>query len=165
MLSCIAAVGQNNELGKNGKLPWHIKEDLQYFKETTLGKTIIMGRVTFESLPQVLPDRKHIVITQNPNFFVNDRRVEVLHSIEDLKDLENRFVGEEEAFVIGGGQIYSALLPMCKRLYITRIHKNFDADTHFPHINPNKLTLLSQSQKKYNQTEKVFFTFEIWELN
>ena len=162
MLCCIAAIGRNNELGKEGKLPWDIKEDLQYFKNITIGKTIIMGRITFESLPCILPNREHIIITQNTKFSVEDERVRVIHSI---KDLERYLPKEKESFIIGGGQIYTALMPVCSKLYITRIHKSFEADVYFPKIDPEIFSPVSSSRVHYDESEQVGFTFEIYERN
>ena len=162
MLSAIVAIGQNAEIGKNNKLPWSIKEDLKYFKKITTNKTIIMGRATFESLPYILPNRKHMVLTKNQNFFVNDSRVCVVHDIHCIKELAQK--ENEEAFVIGGGQIYTALLQYCSKLYITRIHKSFSADTYFSNIDLSRFFLCS-SQKNYSNEEQAFFSFEIWQIS
>ena len=107
MLSIIVAVANNNVIGKDNKLIWHLPEDLKRFKALTTGHTIIMGRKTFESLGKVLPDRKHIVFTQNPDFKVNDNNVEIVHSLLQIQDL---IEGEEEAFIIGGAMIYNFLM-------------------------------------------------------
>ena len=108
MLSIVVAKAKNNIIGKDNKMIWHLPEDLKHFKELTTGHTIIMGRKTFESLGKVLPDRKHIVFTQNPDFKVNDNNVEIVHSLLQIQDL---IEGEEEAFIIGGAMIYNFLMP------------------------------------------------------
>lgn len=126
-VSMIAAVGKNLELGKNNDLIWHFKEDMKFFKETTMGHTVIMGRKTFESLPKALPGRRNIVISSNAEYKADG--AEVVTSVEDaLKIAEN-----EDAFVIGGGKIYKEFLPYAKNLYLTEIDAECkDADTFFP---------------------------------
>jgi len=132
MLTCIVAIGNNFAIGKDNKLLWHFSKDLKRFKQITTGNTIIMGRKTFESLPGILPGRQHIVITQNKNFVVNDKRVTVLNSKEELlASLED----SKEYFVIGGGEIYKLLVPYCNKIHLTKVHKQYDADIFFPEIN------------------------------
>lgn len=126
-VSMIAAVGKNLELGKNNDLIWHFKEDMKFFKETTMGHPVIMGRKTFESLPKALPGRRNIVISSNAEYKADG--AEVVTSVEDaLKIAEN-----EDTFVIGGGKIYKEFLPYAKNLYLTEIDAECkDADTFFP---------------------------------
>ncbi|MBW9144774.1 dihydrofolate reductase [Clostridium sp. CM027] len=132
MLTCIVAIGENFAIGKNNKLLWHFSKDLKRFKQITSGNTIIMGRKTFESLPGILPQRHHIVITQNKDFVVNDERVTVLNSKEELLEtLED----SKEYFVIGGGEIYKLLLPHCNKIHLTKVHKEYDAEVFFPELN------------------------------
>ena len=116
MLSIIAAKAKNNIIGKDNKLIWNISDDLKRFKKLTEHHTIIMGRKTFESLGRVLPNRKHVVFTHNLDFDV---------------DNEN---ADEECFVIGGGLIYTLLMPYANKMYITEIDKEFEGDTLFPII-------------------------------
>ncbi|WP_294835307.1 dihydrofolate reductase [uncultured Eubacterium sp.] len=131
-ISMIAAVGKNLELGKNNDLIWHFKEDMKFFKETTMGHPVIMGRKTFESLPKALPGRKNIVISANPEYKADG--AEVVASVEEaikLAEAENT-----EAFVIGGGRIYTEFLPYADNLYLTEINAECpDADTYFPEFN------------------------------
>ncbi|WP_297129270.1 dihydrofolate reductase [uncultured Eubacterium sp.] len=131
-ISMIAAVGKNLELGKNNDLIWHFKEDMKFFKETTMGHPVIMGRKTFESLPKALPGRKNIVISANPEYKADG--AEVVSSVEEaikLAEAENT-----EAFVIGGGRIYTEFLPYADNLYLTEINAECpDADTYFPEFN------------------------------
>ena len=132
MLSIIVAKAKNNVIGKENKLLWHLPEDLKKFKELTSGHVIIMGRKTFESLGKVLPDRKHVIFTNNPDFKVNDENVEVVHSMLQIQEyIEN----EEENFVIGGAMIYNLLMPYVKKMYVTEIDKEFEGDAFFPKIN------------------------------
>lgn len=126
-LAMIAAIGKNNELGKGNDLIWHFKEDMKFFKETTLGSTVIMGRKTFESLPKALPKRRNIVITATPGYTAEG--AEVVHSIEEALEA----AAQDTVFIIGGGSIYAALLAQCERLYLTEIDAECpDADTFFP---------------------------------
>ncbi|WP_448920617.1 dihydrofolate reductase [Eubacterium sp.] len=131
-ISMIAAVGKNLELGKNNDLIWHFKEDMKFFKETTMGHPVIMGRKTFESLPKALPGRKNIVISANPEYKADG--AEVVTSVEEaikLAEAEN-----SDAFVIGGGRIYTEFLPYADNLYLTEINEECpDADTYFPDFN------------------------------
>ena len=135
MLSIIAAVAKNNVIGNNNSLIWHLPEDLKRFKRLTSGHKMIMGRKTFESLGRVLPNRKHIVITRDPSFKVEDDNVEIINNIVLL---DNYIKSEEECFVIGGASIYEALMPYTFKMYITRINKEFDGDAYFPLIDLNQ---------------------------
>lgn len=131
MLSLIVAMSKNNVIGKDNKLIWHLPEDLKRFKTLTTGKTIIMGRKTFESLGRVLPNRKHVVLTKSKDFYIENEQVEILHELSDI----NKYINtEEECFVIGGGKIYSQLIEKAKKLYITKIYEEFEGDTYFPEI-------------------------------
>lgn len=131
-ISMIAAVGKNLELGKKNDLIWHFKEDMKFFKKTTMGHPVIMGRKTFESLPKALPGRKNIVISANPEYKADG--AEVVTSVEEaikLAEAENT-----DAFVIGGGRIYTEFLPYADNLYLTEINAECpDADTYFPDFN------------------------------
>ncbi|MGH4050956.1 MAG: dihydrofolate reductase [Clostridium sp.] len=132
MLTCIVAIGEDFAIGKESNLLWHFSKDLKRFKQITTGHTIIMGRKTFESLPGILPGRHHIVITQNKNFVVDDDRVTVLHSKEELL---SSLKDDKEYFLIGGGEIYKLLLPYCNKIHLTKVEKTYDADTFFPKLN------------------------------
>lgn len=132
MLSIIVAISDNNVIGKDNNLIWHLPEDLKRFKELTTGHTIIMGRKTFESLGRVLPNRKHIVLTRDKSYQVDNENVEIVNDIERLEEYINP---EEENFVIGGAIIYRQLMSKVDKLYITRIHEKFEGDAYFPVIN------------------------------
>lgn len=157
VISLIAAVNKNCVIGKNNKLIWHIPEDLKRFKKITLGKTIIMGRKTFESLPKILPDRKHIVITKNKNYLISDNSVTIVHNIKDILKYKNH---PEEVFIIGGEKIYSQMLPCCSRLYLTEIMSFEDGDAHFPEFNREDYTMLEYEKHYDKNIEYNFLTFE-----
>lgn len=135
MLSIIVAKAKNNIIGKDNKLLWHLPEDMKRFRELTKGHVIIMGRKTFESLGRVLPDRKHIVFTQNTDFKVKDENVQVVHS---LLEIQEYIECEEECFVIGGAMIYNLLMPYVSKIYVTQINCEFKGDAFFPKINEEK---------------------------
>ena len=131
----IAAIGRHRELGKNNDMIWHMPKDLKFFKEQTKGHAMVMGRKTFESLPGLLPGRHHIVISRSQSDFGKD--VEVFASIEDFmmayKDTDNL------VFVIGGGQIYSQMLPFCDELILTHVDAECeDAVVFFPEFNEDE---------------------------
>lgn len=134
MISIIVAIGVNNLIGKDNSLPWHYREDLQYFKETTLNKTVLMGEQTFYSIGKPLPKRHSVVATLDMNFSYDG--VEVTHDlISYLKKHEN---DEEDIFVIGGKQIYTLALPYAKKLYITHVLKEHEGNVFFPQIDYTK---------------------------
>jgi dihydrofolate reductase len=135
MITIIAAVSENNVIGNENKLPWYLPEDLENFKRVTLGKKIIMGRKTFESLPKVLPNRHHIVITNNYDYKIDDDRVTVVNSIKHCLEILDK---EEDVFVIGGEQIYRQFIDLADKLIITKVHKEVEGDTYFPEIDNKK---------------------------
>lgn len=132
MLSIIVAVAEKNVIGKDNKLIWHLPEDLKRFKKLTTGHTIIMGRKTFESLGRILPNRKHVILCNDMEMNIEDEKVEIL---EDISMLDKYIESEEENFIIGGATIYKLLMPYAKRLYLTKIHEEFEGDVYFPSIN------------------------------
>jgi dihydrofolate reductase len=132
VLAIIAAVAKNSALGKDNKLPWHLPSDLRRFKKITTGHTIIMGRKTYESLPGHLPNRRHIVLTRDPEYQVEHPEVVIVRSIPELLQMLDP---AEEYFVIGGGEIYAQLLPYCDKMYLTLIDAEVEADTYFPEFN------------------------------
>lgn len=126
-IKIIAAVGKNNELGKNGDLIWHFKEDMQFFKKTTTGSTVIMGRKTFESLPKALPNRRNVVISSNKNYKADG--AEVVDSVQSALNVTDK----DSVFIIGGASVYKTFLPYADVIYLTEIEAECpDADTYFP---------------------------------
>ncbi len=132
MISIIAAIGQNNELGIDNKLIWHLKKDLENFKKLTLGKKIVMGANTYYSLPQKLVDREYIVLSTKINNISNGQ---VFHNFENLLNYLNNL--NEEVMIIGGKKIYELFLPYAERLYLTEIKANSRADVYFPKFAKN----------------------------
>ena len=157
MLSIIVAIAENNIIGGDNRLLWHISEDLKRFKEITTNHTIIMGRKTFESLPRVLPNRHHVVITRDKNFVIASDVVSIFHSLDEvLAKYENT---EEEAFIIGGGEIYNLMFPHCKKIYLTKVKKDFEGDTSFPEIDYNAWDITHSSGEKINSEDGLLYKF------
>ena len=134
-LAQIVAVARNGVIGRNNQLPWYLPEDLKYFKRTTMGKPIIMGRKTFDSIGKPLPGRTNIVITRNPDFAATGCKVvATLDAAVDMAESICLLEGQEEAVIIGGSEIYRLSLPEIQRLYLTEVHADVEGDTHFPEL-------------------------------
>ena len=131
MLSIIVAIANENVIGKDNQLIWHLPEDLKRFKEITTGHKIIMGRKTFESLGRVLPNRKHIILCNDMQMDIDNENVEIL---DDISKLDKYINTDEECFVIGGATIYKLLMPYANKMYITKINQSFEGDVWFPEI-------------------------------
>ncbi len=159
MLSIIVAKAKNNIIGKENKLIWKLPEDLKRFKELTTGHTIIMGRKTFESLGRVLPNRKHIIFSQNPELKIDDENVQVVHSMLEIQEyIENK----EENFVIGGAMIYNLLMPYVTKMYVTEINQEFEGDAFFPKINPEMWEEVSREKGIKNEENPLDFDYVVY---
>ena len=132
-ISLIVAAATNNVIGRDGELPWHLSEDLKRFKRLTIGKPIIMGRLTYESIGKPLPDRRNIVISSRQGLKIDG--CEVVASPDAAIELT---VDDEEVMVIGGGGVYAQMLPMADRIYLTRVHAAVDGDTYIPDLVEHK---------------------------
>ena len=145
-INLIAAIGKNNELGKNNDLVWRLKGDMKFFRETTMGHPIVMGRKTFESLPKVLPGRKNIVISSNE--ILNDE-IEKYKSIKEFLIKYKEF--KEDVFIIGGASIYKQFIDLASKLYLTEIDAvDKDADVYFPMFNKSEWNKEIISEKEEN---------------
>lgn len=132
-LSMIVAVAENGVIGRNNALPWYLPNDLKYFKQTTMGKPVIMGRKTYESIGKPLPGRTNIVITRQADY--QPEGVKVVSSVEAARELAESVClidGQEEAMIMGGAEIYALALPHTDRLYLTEVHADVDGDAFFP---------------------------------
>ena len=153
-LCAIVAMAENRAIGKGNKLLWHISEDLKHFKRATMGKPLIMGRKTFESLPGILPGRSHVVISRSGALsYASQTHDDVHHvvSIEDSIQLAKNIAqdsGQKEVFITGGGEIYRQAMAMIDRLYLTLVHQNYDGDTFFPEIDWEDWIV--QTEKRYD---------------
>lgn len=155
MITLIAAIGKNKELGADQDMLWHLPNDFRHFKAKTIGHPIVMGRKTLESLPGILPGRKHIVLTRNKNW--QHDNVEVVHSVKEVLELPHK-----PLFIIGGGEIYRAFLPYADVMELTRVDGTFDADTFFPEINFNEWQCTFSEQHEADQNHKYAYRFETW---
>ena len=142
MISLMVAHDPNRVIGKDNQLPWHIPEDLAYFKKHTVGKGIVMGRNTYESIGRPLPKRRNIVVTRNPEYQAEG--IDVVHNLEEAVRLAEE--QHEEVMVIGGEQIFRTILPKADRLYITLIKQEFDGDTFFPEYG-SEWAVISESEE------------------
>jgi len=142
-LSLIVAVSQNNVIGRAGGIPWRIPADMRHFRETTMGKPVIMGRRTWESLNGPLPGRTNIVITRNKGF-VAERVLRAQRFEEALKQAQSLTPQPDEIVVIGGAGVYRLALPLADRIYLTRVHGDIPGDTFFPQLNPQEWTEVDQ---------------------
>lgn len=151
---------RNHVIGSNNDLPWHLPDDLRYFKETTTGHTIIMGRKTFDSIGRVLPNRKHVVLTRGNHEF--PKEVKIIRDLEPIKSWNNDNP-QEEYFVIGGGDIFKQVLPFADRLYITWIDEDFEGDTFFPSFSLDEWELTSKSKGKKDEKNPYDFYYLVYE--
>lgn len=141
MICHIAALSKNRAIGKDGDLPWHIPEDLKFFKEKTLNHCVIMGRKTFESLKKPLPNRTNVVVTKNPNWSAEG--CEVFSSIDAALDFCKQKTPDKDIFIAGGGEIFKSTLNITDKLYLTLIDSEFEGDAFYP-----------EWQEKFKLTEK-----------
>ena len=159
-LTMIVAAGENNEIGKDNDLIWHLRDDLKRFKSLTSGHHIIMGRKTFESFPKPLPNRTHIVITRQSNYKAPDGVI-IVNSIEDAIKIAKK---DSQPFIIGGGEIYKQAMPYASKIEITRVHATFpEADTFFPKIDTSifkETSNVFHKKDDNHQYEFSFLTFE-----
>lgn len=156
MLSIIVAISDNNVIGKDNKLLWHIPEDMKRFKRLTTGHVIIMGRKTFESLPNILPNRKHIVLTRDTSYKVNNENVEIVNDIEGIEKYIN---DKEEHFVIGGAIIYSQLLKKSSKIYMTKVHKVYEGDAYFPKLSEEEWKIVEEEKGINNEENPYDYDF------
>ena len=158
-LTMIVAAGENNEIGKNNDLIWHLRDDLKRFKALTSGHHIIMGRKTFESFPKPLPNRTHIVISRQLDYQVPEG-VLVVNNLEDALALAKN---DAQPFIIGGGEIYKLAMPYASKIELTRVHSNFDADTFFPEIDKTQWKETANTFHKKDENHEYEFSFLTFE--
>jgi dihydrofolate reductase len=158
MISLIWAMDENRVIGSYNKLPWHLPEDLKFFKRVTMGHPIVMGRKTHESIGKPLPGRENIVITRDRQF--RSEGCLILHSIDDLLDYTSKT--NEEVFVIGGAEIFKEVLPHADHLYLTMIHHQFEGDTFFPVFHMDKWELESRQMGLKNEKNPFEYEFLVY---
>ncbi len=158
-ISIIVAIASNYAIGKDNDLLWHISDDLKRFKRITSGHPVIMGKKTFYSLPfRPLPKRRNIVLTDIAGEQIDG--CEMAYSIEDSIELMD---ANQENFIMGGGSIYKQFMPLAQKLYITRVHQDFDADIFFPEIDESIWKLTEKIDMEPEKEGSFSFTYEIWE--
>ena len=158
MISIIVAIAQNGTIGDKNSLLWHIKEDMRFFRTTTSGHPVIMGRKTFESLgSKPLPKRKNIVITRS------DFEFEGAFTAHSLEEAISMAEGDEEIFIMGGAQIYAQSLDIADRMYITRVERDYEGDTSFPEIDYSKWTLVKEERFERGEEYESPFAFLVYD--
>lgn len=157
IISLVAAASDNNVIGKNGALPWRMPADMKFFKNLTMGHTIIMGRKTYESMGRPLPGRKNIVITRNKNF-----KAEGCTVLSSLNEAFDMFTEEKEVFIIGGAEIYKAAMPLADKIYLTRVHCMVEGDAHFVQL-PEK-EWVEAEHSNYPSDDKNPYSYSFIEL-
>jgi dihydrofolate reductase len=158
MISIIVAIAENGAIGKDNQLLWHISDDLKRFKKITAGHKIIMGRNTLLSLPKwPLPNRTSIVITDN-----KAEHFEGCEMVFSIEEAVSKCGKNEECFIIGGASIYRQFMPLADKLYITRVHKPFEADTFFPEISEEEWQLTEKSETFEMEDGSFGYTFETY---
>lgn len=163
-ISIIVAASTNNVIGIKNKLPWRISEDLKYFKRKTMGKTIIMGRNTFDSIGKALPGRTSIVITGQRQWSAPG--VKVAHSLAEAIQISESLSlidGNEEVIVIGGAQVYGEVLAQVRRIYLTRVSAQIEGDAYFPSLSENDWKMISQEDFPATLSNTYSFAFEVYE--
>jgi dihydrofolate reductase len=163
MISLIWAMDEKRVIGSYNKLPWHLPEDLKFFKRVTMGHPIAMGRKTHESIGKPLPGRENIIITRDRQY--KSEGCTILHSTEEFLDYAEKFNEDEEVFVIGGAEIFKEIIPHADRLYLTMIHHQFEGDTFFPTFHIDEWELESRQMGVKNEKNPYDYEFLIYKRN
>ncbi|GAA6134705.1 type 3 dihydrofolate reductase [Oceaniserpentilla sp. 4NH20-0058] len=163
-IALIAAYAKNMVVGIDNQLPWHLPEDLKYFKACTTGKAIIMGRKTYESIGRPLPNRTNIVISSNPEFSVEG--VKVVTSLEaaiEVAQAVNEINGVDEIMIIGGATIYELCLPIADRLYLTQVHANVNGDAYFPEVDFSNWREVQRADYMASEENPYDYSFVVYD--
>jgi dihydrofolate reductase len=160
IVSLVVAAAENNAIGKDNQLLWHLPNDLRFFKNITWGMVVVMGRKTFEAVNKPLPGRINIVITRQPGW-TGEGTITAIDLEDALKKAAE--TNCKEIFVIGGGEIYKQSMAIANKIYITRVHATLDADTFFPVIDDNKWTLTSNEDFEADVKHAYAYSFQVWE--
>lgn len=156
MISLIVAAGENNVIGSDNDMPWHLPADLAYFKKTTSGHAVVMGRKTFQSIGKPLPNRTNIILTRDKEFQAEG--CHIIHSIDEAFD----FAKDGKLFIIGGAEVYRQFLPHANRVYLTRIHTSFEGDAFFPELT-EEWKLVSTDPHEPDEKNQYKYEFQIFE--
>ena len=158
-ISIIVAISEGNIIGKTNSLPWYLPADLKHFKETTMGHCIIMGQKTHESIGRTLPGRTNIILSFDENF--KSEGCIPVRSIEEALRVASA-KNEDEVFIIGGASVYKQFIEIADKLYVTRIHHNFEGDVYFPEIDPKKWKLVTTEKHKKDNKNSYDYSFEVY---
>ena len=161
-ISIIVAVAENGVIGRGGALPWRLSDDLRRFKQLTMGHTIIMGRRTWESIGRALPGRRTVVVSRNPDFRTNVDGVTATTSLDKSLSIAE-VAGDDEAFIIGGAELYRESLGRANRLYLTRVCATVEGDTSFPNIEWNDWQLVESEEHDANEKNEYAYRFETYD--
>ena len=159
-LALICAMAENRTIGKDNSLPWHLSEDLKYFRKVTTGHCIIMGRKTFQSFPKPLPNRVHLVITRNKDY--HPEGAIIVHSMAEALEVAKN---DNQAFIIGGGEIYKIGMEIADKIELTRVNGSFEADTFFPEISSENWKLASEEFHLKDEKHKFDFSYQTFVSN
>ncbi|SIS49591.1 dihydrofolate reductase [Thalassolituus maritimus] len=163
-LSMIVAVAENGVIGRNNSLPWYLPNDLKYFKQTTMGKPVIMGRKTYESIGKPLPGRTNIVITRQADY--QPEGVKVVNSVEAARELAESVClidGQDEAMIMGGAEIYALALPHTDRLYLTEVHADVEGDAFFPEYDKSRWQEVAREDFAAEGPNPYNYSFVVYE--
>jgi len=163
IISLIVAASENNAIGKDNQLLWHLPNDMKFFKNTTWGMPVVMGRKTYDALAgEPLPGRFNFVITRQKDWKPNTEKVTVAPSLETALEAA-KATDCKETFVIGGGEIYKESMPIADRIYITRVHAQLDGDTYFPPIDNNDWELMDNRDFPADEKHAYPYSFQLWQ--
>lgn len=157
MIALIVAASENNVIGKDNKLPWHLPDDLKFFKEKTDGHPLIMGRKTFESLPGLLPNRRHIIVTRDQQY--NAEGAEEASSMDEAVMFAKKDNEAEQIYVIGGGEIFAQAMDIANVIYLTRVHTEIEGDVYFPEIDMTQWEEVERREHAADEKHAYAFTF------
>lgn len=157
-ITLIVAATENNAIGKNNQMLWHLPNDFKYFKKNTLQHSVVMGRKTFVSIGKPLPERRNIILTRDMNY--SHEEVDVANSVQEVL---NYCRDEREIFIIGGAEIYKQTLPLADKILLTRVHTTIDGDAYFPELLDHEWKLVSTEKHEKNEKHAFDYTFEVYE--
>lgn len=162
MITIIAACSKNRVIGNNGKIPWHLPKDFKMFKEITMGHDMIMGRKTFDSLPGVLPGRRHFVITRQESLIHENSNVFYVRSLEEAYELTSAHKMSREVFIVGGGEIYQQSINDASKILLTVVDTECSGDAFFPEADENVFDLVKHESNSIDEKHKHNFIFKTY---
>ena len=157
-ISLVVAIGENGAIGRGGNLPWRISTDLKYFRKVTMGKPMIMGRKTFESIGKPLPGRRNIVVTRDTNY--HREGIEVVHGTDEALAVT---ADVPEVMVIGGAELFRTALPLAGRIHLTRVHGNIEGNVMWPALDTRQWEVIERERHESDDRHAYAMTFEVWE--